>query len=223
MVWRLTWELTLFYVLLAVMLFWPAGTLDWWGGWVYWGEMVVGGIAICWWLLLRDPGLLRERLAGAFQKDQVFWDKVFAAFMQLGFFVWVIFMAFDRRVGFSPPMARGWNYVGAILCPVFYLSCWAVFRENAFASPVVKMQEKQKVATTGVYRFVRHPMYAGGLLYFIGMPLLLGSWIGLATVPFFVAFLLLRIPIEERMLKAELDGYEAYMARVRYRLIPGIW
>jgi protein-S-isoprenylcysteine O-methyltransferase Ste14 len=222
MIWRLNWELILFYIVLAAVLFWPAGTFDWWGGWVYWAEMVVFGTAICAWLLIRDPALLRERLSGAFQKEQVFWDKVLAAFLQLGFVAWIVFMAFDRRWGLSH-MPRIWNYVGAILCPSFYLSCWLVFRANAFASPVVKMQAKQKVATTGPYRFVRHPMYAGGIPYFIGTALLLGSWPGLALVPIFIAFLMLRIPIEERMLKAELEGYEDYMTRVRYRLVPGIW
>src|SRR5215469_15291021 len=76
LVWRVSWQLVLFYIVLAVILFWPAGTLDWWGGWVYWGEMVVGGIAICWWLIVKDPDLLRERMSGALQKKQVFWDKV---------------------------------------------------------------------------------------------------------------------------------------------------
>src|SRR5579862_86770 len=135
MVWRLTWGLIVWYIVLALILFWPAGTLDWWGGWVYFGQFVVFGVAICWWLLVRDPQLLRERMAGALQKDQVFWDKVLTGLMQIGFFAWLVLMAFDRRWGFSH-MPRALNYAGAILCPVFYLMCWLVFRENSFASPV---------------------------------------------------------------------------------------
>ena len=222
LVWQLAWELPLFYVLLAAMLFWPAGTFDWWGGWVYWGEMFVGGNILGLWLFVYEPALFRERLTGAFQKQQVFWDKVLATFLQLGFFSWVVLMGFDRRWDYSH-MPRAWNYAGAVLCPLFYVGCWLVFRANRFASPAVKMQEKQKVATTGPYRFVRHPMYVFAILYFVGMPLLLGSWIGLACVPFFVAFFVLRIPVEERMLRKELEGYEAYASRVRFRLVPGVW
>jgi protein-S-isoprenylcysteine O-methyltransferase Ste14 len=224
MIWRLTWELAAFYVFLAVLLFWPAGTFDWWGGWFYWAEMVVGGGAICVWLLLRDPELLRERLAGGFQKEQLFWDKVLMAFLQLGFLAWLVLMALDHRWGYSH-MSHALNYAGAVVSSVFYVTCWLVFRENSFAAPVVKIQaERQQTAiTSGLYRFVRHPMYAGGLFYFIGLPFLFGSWLGLAVAPVFVALLMLRIPIEERMLRKNLAGYDAYGARVRYRLVPGLW
>jgi protein-S-isoprenylcysteine O-methyltransferase Ste14 len=224
MVWRLTWELVLFYVVLALLLFGAAGALDWWGGWVYWGEMVVGGTAVCWWLLVYDPGLLQERLSGAFQKKQVARDKLLMAFLQIGFFAWLILMALDRRWDFSH-MPRAWNYVGAVIAATFFPLCWLIFRENSFASPVVKIQDerKQTVVTTGPYRFVRHPMYAGGLFYFIGIPLLMGSWLGLGVAPFFIALLMLRIPIEEKALREGLAGYRDYAARVRYRLVPGVW
>jgi protein-S-isoprenylcysteine O-methyltransferase Ste14 len=224
MVWRLTWELALFCVFLTALLFGTAGTFAWWGGWAYIIQSLVGGIAICVWLLIRDPALLRERLTGAFQKDQLFWDKVLMGFVQIGFFAWLVLMAFDRRWSYSH-MPRSWNYAGAVVSSTFYLTCWLVFRENSFAAPVVKMQaeRKQTVITTGLYRFVRHPMYAGGFFYFIGLPFLFGSWLGLACVPLFIALLMLRIPIEERMLRKDLAGYDAYAARVRYRLVPGLW
>ena len=224
MIWRLTWELAAFSVFLVVLLFWPAGTFDWWGGWAYIGQMLVCGIAICGWLYIRDPALLRERLSGGFEKTQLFWDKVLMGILQLGFFAWLVLMAFDRRWGVSH-MPRSWNYAGLAVSSAFYLVCWLVFRENSFAAPVVKMQTErsQTVITTGPYRLVRHPMYAGGLLYFVGLPFMFGSWLGLAVVPLFVALLVLRIPIEERMLKKELAGYDDYAARVKYRLVPGLW
>ena len=122
-------------------------------------------------------------------------------------------------------MPRSWNYAGLAISSLFFVMNVLVFQANAFAAPVVKIQEErnQTVATTGPYRFVRHPMYAGGLFYFIGIPLMLGSWLGLAFVPFFIAVFMIRIPIEERMLRKDLAGYDAYAARVRYRLVPGIW
>jgi protein-S-isoprenylcysteine O-methyltransferase Ste14 len=87
----------------------------------------------------------------------------------------------------------------------------------------MQTERSQKVITTGPYRLVRHPMYAGGFLYFVGLPFMFGSWLGLAVVPLFIALLLLRIPIEERMLRKNLEGYDEYAARVRYRLVPGVW
>jgi protein-S-isoprenylcysteine O-methyltransferase Ste14 len=223
LVWRVTWQLIAFYLFLAALLFGTAGTFDWWGGWMYWAQFVVGGTAISIWLLVRDPGLLKERMAGAFQKEQPFWDKVLMVFLQVGFFAWLVLMALDRRWGSEMP--RAMNYAGALLAATFFPMCWLVFRENPFAAPVVKIQEAraQRVITTGPYRFVRHPMYTGGVLYFIGMPLMMGSWWGLACAPIFIALFMVRIPLEERTLRKELDGYDEYAARVRYRLVPALW
>ena len=99
------------------------------------------------------------------------------------------------------------------------------FRENSYASPVVKIQEDrgQMTVMTGPYAFVRHPMYAGAIPYFLGTPLLLGSLWGLVLAPFIIALLGLRAMMEERTLDAELPGYEDYAAQVRYRLIPFVW
>lgn len=224
MAWRLTWEILLFYIVLALVMFGAAGTLDWWGGWAYLGQSLVGGFAICIWLLVHDPGLLQERLTGGLRKDQVFWDKVLMGILHLGFFAWLILMALDRRWSISH-MPRAWNYAGLVLSSSFYVVCWLVFRENSFAAPVVRLQAErsQKAVTTGLYGFVRHPMYAGGLFYFVGLPLTFGSWLGLAVVPLFIAILVVRIPVEEKTLRGGLAGYDDYALRVRYRLVPGIW
>jgi protein-S-isoprenylcysteine O-methyltransferase Ste14 len=117
------------------------------------------------------------------------------------------------------------NYAGAILIPIGFFIVWLTFRENSFAAPVIKIQKErgQRVISTGPYRIVRHPMYAGGLLYMIGMPLLLGSWLGLLVLPPIFSALSVRIFIEEAALRKGLPGYGDYAARVRYRLIPGLW
>jgi protein-S-isoprenylcysteine O-methyltransferase Ste14 len=112
---------------------------------------------------------------------------------------------------------------------VLFLGGWWIallaLRENVFAAVVVKLQEEreQKVVDTGVYGVVRHPMYAGGILFTVGIPLCLESYAGtlLALVP--IGTLVLRIFLEERFLRRKLRGYEAYMKRVRYRLIPFLW
>ena len=94
---------------------------------------------------------------------------------------------------------------------------------DAFAAPVVKIQEGQRTIDTGPYAIVRHPMYASALLLFLGLPLLLGSWLGLAFSPLFILGIAWRAVREERALRAELAGYEAYAERVRYRFIPLVW
>jgi protein-S-isoprenylcysteine O-methyltransferase Ste14 len=100
-----------------------------------------------------------------------------------------------------------------------------VMRENSFAAPVVKVQAERghRVIDTGPYAHVRHPMYSGTVLFFFGMPLLLGSWWGVILAPLFVGLFAIRAGIEERALLAGLPGYADYTARVRYRLVPGIW
>jgi protein-S-isoprenylcysteine O-methyltransferase Ste14 len=210
---------------LAALLFWPAGTLDWPGAWVFLGEMVVGGAAICLWLARHDPDLLRERMSGVFQKSQAPADKIFMAFVQVAFCGWLVLMALDAERWRLSHMPTWLNVVGAVLSASFFFSCWLVFRENSFAAPIVKIQKErgQRVVTTGPYRIVRHPMYFGGILYFFGLPLLLGSWIGLTFTPILVAALTLRIGIEERALTEALPDYADYARRVRYRLIPGVW
>jgi protein-S-isoprenylcysteine O-methyltransferase Ste14 len=134
-------------------------------------------------------------------------------------------MALDAKRWSLSHMPPWLNFVGAVLSASFFLSCWLVFRENSFAAPVVKIQRErgQRVITTGPYAIVRHPMYAGGILYFVGLPLLLGSWIGLALAPILIVALTLRIGLEERTLTQALPDYADYTRRVRYRLIPGVW
>jgi protein-S-isoprenylcysteine O-methyltransferase Ste14 len=210
---------------LAALLFAPAGTLDWPGAWVFLAEMVVGGAAVSLWLARHDPDLLRERMAGVFQKDQAPADKIFMVFVQVGFYGWLALMALDAKRWSLSHMPLWLNLVGAVLSASFFLSCWLVFRENSFAAPVVKIQRErgQRVITTGPYAIVRHPMYAGAILYFVGLPLLLGSWIGLALAPVLIVALSFRIGLEERSLTQALPDYADYARRVRYRLIPGVW
>ena len=108
-----------------------------------------------------------------------------------------------------------------LACYIAYLA----FRENSFAAPVVKIQKEraQTVITTGPYRYVRHPMYAGMIFYLLGAPLLFGSWWGLLWGLALLGLFAIRILIEERTLKKELQGYSEYTVRVRYRLIPLVW
>jgi protein-S-isoprenylcysteine O-methyltransferase Ste14 len=87
----------------------------------------------------------------------------------------------------------------------------------------IQADRAQTVATTGPYRFVRHPMYSVAILYFLGVPLLLGSLWALIAAPIFVLAFAGRAVGEERMLRHALPGYVAYADKVRFRLIPGLW
>jgi protein-S-isoprenylcysteine O-methyltransferase Ste14 len=119
----------------------------------------------------------------------------------------------------------GLQCAGALMIAASFYIVYRTYRENSYAAPVVKIQRERGHAavTTGPYAYVRHPIYASGLLTYVGTPLLLGSWYGLAIVPVMAALLGLRSMMEERMLTAELDGYADYLARVRYRLVPMVW
>jgi len=215
----------LWIAFIGVLLFACASTLEWPAGWVFMAELVIGSLAVTLWLARHDPGLLRERMSGPFQRDQVRSDKLFMAFVIVAWHGWLALMALDAvRWGWSRmPPALG--VAGAALIAVGFFVIWLTFRENSFAAPVIKIQDDRghRVISTGPYRIVRHPMYAGAIVYLAGIPLLLGSWLGLAALPLILGALMLRIPIEETALREGLPGYTDYTGRVRYRLLPGVW
>ena len=218
-------ETTVFYIVFGVVLFTVAGDWTWPQAWVYLGESEILSGAVIVWLAAADPALLRSRMGMRFHADQTRWDRVFMASALPGFVLWLVLIPLDaRRFGWSrvPLWAE---VVGAVLIAAcMTLVCW-VFRYNSFAAPQVRIQQDrgQHVITGGPYRFVRHPMYADALLYFIGAPLLLGSWWGVAISPIFAVLFGIRIGIEENTLMTGLPGYADYAARVRHRLVPGVW
>ncbi|MES1197422.1 MAG: isoprenylcysteine carboxylmethyltransferase family protein [Pseudomonadota bacterium] len=208
--------------LLGAVIFGAAGTLAYPGGWAFVVLLFGGGVWLSLWLMKRDPELLKKRLGSPIQRGQKPWDRVFLLTFIAVFVAWLAFMSWDaRQHGFIYPLWA--QALGALGFSGGIFGGYLTFRENSFAAPVVKMQEGQKVIDTGVYAYVRHPMYAGALLYLIGTPLLLGSWRGLIVTPFLVLAIAWRAVNEEKMLRAELPGYDAYTARVRYRLVPGVW
>jgi protein-S-isoprenylcysteine O-methyltransferase Ste14 len=209
---------------MAVFLLVPAGTLDWPAAWGFLAEMGVLSLALGLWLARHDPALLAERLGSPFQRTQKTWDKIFVAVLMVLYFGWLVLIGLDARWGISrvPLWLQALGALGVALST--YVT-FLTFRENSYAAPVVKIQRERghRVVSTGPYAYVRHPMYAGGLLTFVVMPLQLGSWLGLAAVALLVPLLAFRMVMEERTLAAELDGYRDYAKRVRWRLVPRIW
>jgi protein-S-isoprenylcysteine O-methyltransferase Ste14 len=216
---------TLWIAAMGALLFVPAGTLAWPGAWAFLAEMWVLALGLVGWLLRHDPALLKERTGSFIQRGQATIDKILVVALMVTYCAWFALMGLDRRYGWSSSVPVWLQVIGAVGVLLSVYLSYLTFRENSFASPVVKIQTERAhhVITTGPYRYVRHPMYAGALVHFIGVPLLLGSWWGLAAVPLFMGLFVVRIGIEERTLRAALQGYDAYSARVRYRLIPLIW
>ena len=225
MIVRLIIQTTVWLAGMALLLFGAAGRVDWPGAWAFLIEMAVMGFGLGFWLARHDPALLAERMSLPFQSGQKFWDKLFLAAVMALFLLWLGAMALDAGRWRWSSVPLGAQIVGALLIVLTGVLGYLTFRENSYAAAVVKVQRErgQKTVSSGPYRYVRHPLYSGAVLYFVGSPLLLGSWLGLALAPLLVAAVALRAVMEERLLTAELDGYAAYAARVRWRLIPGLW
>lgn len=209
--------------LFGCLLFLPAGTFAWWRAWLFIVILFTGSVASA--AGLRKD-LLRERLKSPIQKGQPLEDKIVLMLFLMSFYGLILFIPLDVfrfHLLATPGVA-----VSSLGMFLFLAGWWIVFlalSENVFAAPVVKLQEEraQKVVDTGVYGVVRHPMYAGGILFIVGIPLWLESYAGALLTLAPIATLILRILLEERFLIRKLEGYEAYMKRVRYRLIPFLW
>jgi protein-S-isoprenylcysteine O-methyltransferase Ste14 len=224
MIAKLLLQNTFFVTALGALLFASAGTLHWPAAWTFLAVSATLGPACGLWLAKTDPALLAERMRPTFQADQPAADKKFMLILYLVMLVWLVAIGLDRRAQASniPLTLQALGLAMYLLSTAFIM--W-VFRENSFAAPVVKVQAARHhhVISSGPYAFVRHPMYSGIMLFFFGVPLLLGSWWGVAIAPVFAVLFGIRARIEERALIEGLPGYADYAERVRYRLVPGLW
>jgi protein-S-isoprenylcysteine O-methyltransferase Ste14 len=220
----MTLEIVGTFVVFGLALFFAAGTVVWLWGWVFIVLFLGFTIAVTRWLLRHNPGLLTERMTGIGKPNQPAWDKVFFVVVEVFFLAWLVLMPLDA-VRFRWSQMPGWlQVVGAVLLLFSFYLFFLTFRENPYLSPAVRVQPErgQTVISTGPYRYVRHPMYAGVIPLVVGTTLLLGSWYGLLGL-ILVGGIAFRAVREERVLRQELPGYKAYMARVKYRLIPYVW
>ncbi len=212
------------FVVFGLALFLAAGTVAWSSGWVFLILFLGFTVAVTQWLLRHNPGLLQERMTGIGKPNQPVWDKVFFVVVEVFFLAWLVLMPLDA-VRFHWSQMPGWlSVVGAILLLCSFYLFFLTFRENPYLSPAVRVQPErgQTVISTGPYRYVRHPMYAGVIPLVVGTTFLLGSWYGLLGL-ILVGGIAFRAVREERALRKELPGYDAYMARVKFRLIPYVW
>ncbi|ACV61457.1 Isoprenylcysteine carboxyl methyltransferase [Desulfofarcimen acetoxidans DSM 771] len=210
---------------IAVILF-LAGDWFWIEGWVFIVFWLTMTLSIGIYLSVNDPELLAERSKMPGSDNQKGWDKYYQSFAYVSLIAWVIIMPLDaKRYAWSPYFPVWLKAIGGVaLLPSLYFLFQSV-ATNTFASTMVRIQteRKQHVISTGVYGFVRHPMYLGNLLMLVGTPLMLGSIYGLIIGLIGIFLMAVRIIGEERMLINELEGYEDYKKKIRYRLIPFVW
>jgi protein-S-isoprenylcysteine O-methyltransferase Ste14 len=222
--WRCGIGIGVFSLGLAAILFIPAGRLDWWGAWAYFGILALGG-AISTPILLRvNREMVEERFhlrRRAAQKADVAIGSVMAAF----WFLALVEAGLDRRFSWSPAMSSSLQCVGLVIGSMGYvLSIWAM-AVNKFFALLVRIQTERGhvVVASGPYRLVRHPGYGGGILLFISTPVILGSWWAFIPMGLATCSLVVRTAVEDKSLHEGLDGYREYAGKVPYRLLPCVW
>lgn len=206
-------------LLVAALVFLPAGTMNFVGGWLFLTVLFVPIFVLGMVLLIKFPDLLKKRLDS---KEKQSTQKGVVALSGLMFLGGFVLAGLDFRFGWSSvPL---WVTITAtILFVVSYLLYAEVMRENAYLSRTIKVEENQKVVSTGLYGIVRHPMYSVTILMFLMIPLILGSWYALIVFAIYPILMAIRAIDEEKLLIKELDGYIEYKQKVKYRLIPFVW
>jgi protein-S-isoprenylcysteine O-methyltransferase Ste14 len=218
-----TWvRLLILAVIMGLVLFLCAGTIRYWQGWIYLGLFVGLSAVISEDLMHRDPALLERRLTGGPTAEPRPVQRLIMLLASIAFASLLIVPALDVRFGWSH-VPTGLVILGDILFFTGFGFIGRVYRENTYTASTVKVEEGQRVISTGPYAVVRHPMYASAMLYLIGTPLALGSYWGYVALVVFAPVLIWRLLDEERLLSRELSGYTEYRQRVRFRLIPGVW
>jgi protein-S-isoprenylcysteine O-methyltransferase Ste14 len=210
------------FAVFGLMLFFPAGTLNYWQAWVF---LVVVAVSV-WippiYLLRTNPVALQRRMRGGPTAEGRMAQKVVIAGLYLSLAAMVVVSALDHRFGWSP-VPTAICLVGDVLVAIGLGVVALVLIQNSYAAATVQVEAGQTVVSTGLYGVVRHPMYTGNAIMLVGIPLALGSYWGLVFVVPGLIVLALRIRDEEKLLQEELTGYREYTHKVRYRLMPLMW
>ncbi len=206
-------------LLVGLLIFLPAGTLEFTYGWLLMGLLFIPMMIAGFVMLAKTPDFLRKRLDA---KEKQGTQKGVVAVAGLMFIVGFVVAGLDFRFGWSTMP----NWV-TIVASVTFLGDYALYaevmRENAYLSRTIKVENDQKVVDTGLYGIVRHPMYAATIEMFLMIPLILGSWYALIVFAVYPAVIVVRLKDEEALLTKELPGYAEYKQKVKYRILPFIW
>lgn len=202
-----------------------SGVWDWWEAWVYVFLSIVGFVVSRGLAARRHPDILDERARSMELQGAKSWDKILAPLMAFGSLLILIVAGADKSFGWTSPFPLNAKLAGILVIILGYgLGSWALV-ENKFFSGVVRIQTDRghRVVTSGPYRLIRHPGYAGALLSYLAMPILFDSLWAFVPAIFLLGVILLRTSREDRTLQEELPGYNEYTQKTRYRLFPGIW
>ena len=209
-------------IVMTIIIFVPAWTLDYWQAWIFLVVFFVPPLLITIYLMKHDPKLLERRTTAGPGAEQERIQNIIQALAGLAFIAIFIVSALDHRFGWSTVPAYVTALGDVLVIFGFYL-VFLVFKENTFASGTIEVVAEQGVISTGPYALVRHPMYIGALVMLVGVPLALGSWWGLLAIIPMIIVLILRLLDEEKFLAKNLAGYRDYQSKVRYHLFPLIW
>ena len=206
-------------LLVGLLIFLPAGTLQFTYGWLFIGLLFVPMLIAGFVMFFKSPDFLAKRLEA---KEKQATQKGVVALSGLMFIAGFVVAGLDFQFGWSQmPVAV------TIIASVLFLTAYALYaevmRENAYLSRTIKVEEGQKVVDTGLYGIVRHPMYMATILLFLMIPIVLGSWYALIAFAFYPAIIIVRLKDEETLLTGELPGYAEYKKKVKYRIIPFVW
>ena len=205
--------------MVVLMLFLPAGTLNYFNGWLFIVLLFIPMFLLGIVLLVKSPELLEKRLRSKESEND---QKKVVGGSLLMFLAGFILSALDYRFGWTHvPFAV--VMIAAVILLASYGLYAEVMRENVYLSRTVEVQEEQKVIDTGLYGVVRHPMYFSTVLLFLSIPVVLGSWIGFVIFCVYPFLLVKRIQNEEEVLTEGLPGYKEYKEKVKYRMIPFVW
>ena len=210
------------FALFGLMLFVPAGTVNYWQAWVFLAVVAISVQIPPIYLLRTNPAALQRRMRGGPAAESRVAQKVVIAGLYLSLAAMVVVSALDHRFGWSP-VPPAICLVGDVLVAVGLGVVALVLIQNSYAASTVQVEAGQTVVSTGLYGLVRHPMYTGNVIMMVGVPLALGSYWGLVFVVPGLIVLASRIRDEEKLLQDELSGYREYTQTVRYRLVPLMW
>jgi len=206
-------------IMISVLLYLPAGTFFYWNAWLFSAVLFIPVVIMGIVLFLKAPELLRKRLQ---EKEEQSEQRSVVALSGAMFIGGFVLAGLDYRFGWSN-ISHGIVYGAAIAFLFGYALFAEVMRENAYLSRTVEVQENQTVIDSGLYGFVRHPMYSATVLMFLSIPLILGSWISFCIFLVYPLLLVKRIRNEEEVLVNGLEGYKSYQKKVKYRLLPFVW
>ena len=210
------------WLVLGAVIFIPAGTFAYWRGWIFIVVFSASTTIIGLYLALKDPALLQRRMKAGPAAETRPVQKAIISVAFVSVIVLVVVSVLDYRFGRSHVPA--WlSVLGNGLVALGLMIDLRVFRENSYGASTIEKMEGQRVISTGPYAVVRHPMYVGVAIMLLGVPLALGSYWGLLFMLVNLPILMLRIFDEEKLLRSELEGYDAYVQNVRHRLVPGVW